>query len=375
MQEIFQNYVNLLALWGVPSRVIQVGLALVAFAAVAGFMVVTVMFMVYLERKILAVLTIRKGPNRVGPFGSLQIIADTVKLLQKEDIIPLAANPVLFSIAPLIAFIPVMVVYGLVPYAAQLIAINVASGLLLVLAISSITAIGIMLGGWASNNKYALIGGMRATAQAISYEIPMVLSALSIVVLSGSMRMTDIVAAQSGGISSLPVLNWNIFSWNLFPGFIGFVVFTICVLAEINRTPFDLPEAESELVSGYNTEYSGLKFAYFFLAEYASFFIMSLIVVTLFLGGSLTPFAGYLLSGICKSLHAPMLVREFAQTLEQAAWLFGKTYAVVLCIIWIRATMPRLRVDHLMEFTWKILMPLSLVNLLIVSIIRISTHH
>ncbi len=321
----------------------------VPFIGVAALLVFVVIFLVLMERKVLAWLTIRKGPNRVGPGGWLQTFADAIKLLFKEDIMSCQANKLLFTLAPIIVFAPVMVIYGLIPFTEHFIAINLAVGLFLVFALSSVTTVGIVLAGWSSNNKYSLLGGMRSAAQAISYEIPLVISVLGIAVLAGSLNMLDIVKAQAGGL----------FNWNIWPAFIGFVVLFICSIAEVNRIPFDLPEAESELVSGYNTEYSGMKFALFFLAEYSALFIISVLIVTLFLGGYTSPLGFYL-------TQIPVLIH-----IEQAFWLVMKTYAIIFTIMWIRATLPRLRADQLMAFSWKFLLPLALVNLVIVAVWKV----
>jgi NADH:ubiquinone oxidoreductase subunit H len=276
-------------------------------------------------------------------------------------------NKILFTLGPVIFFAPVMVIYGLVPFTNNLLAINVAVGVFLILALSSISTVGLVISGWASNNKYSLLGGMRSAAQAISYEIPLVISALSITVLAGSMNMQQIVAGQQGGFAGI---NWNIASWNICPAIIGFAVFFTCSIAEINRVPFDLPEAESELVSGYNTEYSGMKFALFFLAEYAALFIISVVISTLFLGGYLSPFNDYLSVIFLKELlNNPDILNAIVH-LEQAFWIIAKTYSVILAIIWVRATLPRLRADQLMAFSWKFLLPLSLVNLLVLAVFR-----
>ncbi len=319
------------------------------FACIAALMVFVVIFLVLMERKVLAWLTIRKGPNRVGPGGWLQTFADAIKLLFKEDIMSCETNKVLFTLAPIVVFAPVMVIYGLMPFTEHFIAMNLAVGLFLVFALSSITTVGIVLAGWSSNNKYSLLGGMRSAAQAISYEIPLVIAVLSVAVLAGSLNLLDIVKAQSGGL----------FTWNMWPAFIGFVVLFICSIAEVNRIPFDLPEAESELVSGYNTEYSGMKFALFFLAEYAALFIISVLIATLFLGGYTSPLGFYL-------IQIPAFIH-----IEQAFWLVAKTYAIIFVIIWIRGTLPRLRADQLMAFSWKFLLPLALVNLVIVAVWKV----
>ncbi|OGH99852.1 MAG: hypothetical protein A2104_02105, partial [Candidatus Melainabacteria bacterium GWF2_32_7] len=291
---MYELYLSIFNKLGLPEILAQISWPVIPFIGVAALVVIGVLFLVLMERKVLAWLTIRKGPNRVGPFGLFQTIADAIKLLIKEDIMSTESNKILFTLGPIIFFAPIMVIYGLIPYTGNLLAINVAAGLFLILAISSLSTIGLVISGWASNNKYSLLGGMRSAAQAISYEIPLVIAAIGITVLAGSMNMQEIVTKQSGGVAQAALLDWNMFSWNVWPSFIGFIVFFICSIAEVNRIPFDLPEAESELVSGYNTEYSGMKFALFFLAEYAALFILSVLIVTLFLGGYLSPFNNYL---------------------------------------------------------------------------------
>jgi len=291
---MYDLYLSIFNKLHIPVILAQISWPIIPFIGVAAVLVITVLFLVLLERRLLAVLTIRKGPNRVGPDGLFQTVADAIKLLFKEDIMSSETNKILFTLGPIIFFVPVMIIYGMVPYASGMLAINAATGLFLILAISSISTVGLVISGWASNNKYSLLGGMRAAAQAISYEVPLVLSAIGVTVLAGSMNISEIVNKQAGGWADSGILSWNFLSWNIWPAIIGFVVFFICSIAEINRVPFDLPEAESELVSGYNTEYSGMKFALFFLAEYASLFIISVLIATLFIGGYLSPFNDYI---------------------------------------------------------------------------------
>lgn len=355
---------------GIPEIFASLTWTVVPFVGVAVLLIIVVLFLVLMERKVLAWLTVRKGPNRVGPFGFFQTIADAIKLLCKEDIMSKDTDKVLFTIAPIIVFFPTMVIYGLMPFTQTLVAVNLAAGLFLVFALSSLTTVGIVLAGWASNNKYSLLGGMRSAAQAISYEIPLIISVLSIAVLAGSMNLSEIVFMQSGGISDKAFLNWNIFSWNILPAFIGFTVFFICSIAEVNRIPFDLPEAESELVSGYNTEYSGMKFALFFLAEYAALFITAVLTVTLFLGGYLPPLNDYFSVIFFENIIDNPAIIDLFVHIEQGFWITAKTYFVLLIIIWIRATLPRMRADKLMSFAWKFLLPLSLVNLVITAVFK-----
>lgn len=360
MIDFFSYYSLIFKYLNLPQPLATITWPIIPFIMIAIIMVLVVLFLVLLERKLLALFTIRKGPNRVGPWGLFQTIADAIKLLTKEDIISKDTNKVLFTLAPILAFYPVMVVYGLVPFGDGLTAINTATNLFLYIAIGILPVFGIVLAGWASNNKYSLIGGMRSAAQAISYEIPFVLSILGIIVLTGSSNLNEIVKAQSQFHGML--------GWNFIPSFFGMIIFFICALAEINRTPFDLPEAESELVSGYNTEYSGMKFALFFLGEYAALFVISILFSTLFLGGYLSPFGKYisqlLFSNIVPAIFLPLIIYA-----EQVFWVFAKAFFVIFMVIWVRATLPRLRTDRLMNFCWKYLLPSALINLIILALI------
>jgi NADH-quinone oxidoreductase subunit H len=293
---------------------------------------VNALFIIYLDRKVAARMQLRRGPNRVGPLGLLQTVADTVKLLIKEDIVPYAADKALFRVAPVLVLVTTFLVFVVVPFGKGIIGADLDIGLVYFLAVSGLTVIGILAGGWASNNKYSLMGGMRSAAQIVSYEAPAVLTVLSVALLAGSLKMGDIVKAQ-------PVIGYVI----LQP--VGFVLFLVASNAEINRAPFDLPESDSELVSGFVTEYSAMKFAFFFLSEYTNLFLAGAFAATLFLGG----------------WRGPLL--------PPVVWFFIKTYAVVFLLMWIRWTFPRLRVDHLMEFSWKILIPISLANLIVTAVL------
>lgn len=327
------------------------------FCIVAAALIVIVLFLVLAERKILAFLTQRKGPNRVGTWGLLQTIADAIKLLCKENITAKGAEKFMFYLAPLLVFIPVMIVWGLIPFSSEFDFISYSISALLFVTIASIPVLGILLAGYASNNKYSLIGSVRSVAQAISYELPMIFVLLSIVVLASSLNLKQIVLAQTG-IAFL--------GWFIIPSALGFIIFFICAIAELNRCPFDLPEAESELVSGYNTEYSGMKFAFFFLAEYAMMFIMCAFIATLFLGGFLSPFGFYLSEKFISNEFFAQICIYF----EQAFWIFLKTCFLIFCMMWVRATLPRLKSHQLTGFAWKVLLPLSFLNLLVVCIIR-----
>ncbi|GAB6931832.1 NADH-quinone oxidoreductase subunit NuoH [Calditerricola satsumensis] len=315
------------------------------FLASAVAMLLTVLLFVtlaiYFERKVIGWIQLRRGPNRVGPYGILQSVADVLKLLTKEDVIPDKADRTLFVMAPVIAFVPAFAVLAVLPFTETLHFADLGVGLLYYVAVSGITTLGILLGGWASNNKYALLGGMRSVAQMISYEIPLVISVIGVVLLAGSLNLKEIVAAQSGGI-------WN---WFFLKQILGFAVFVVAAIAELNRTPFDLPEAESELVAGYHVEYSGFRFAFFMLAEYVYVFAMSALATILFLGG----------------WHPPVEALDFVPGL---VWFALKFAFCVFFLFWLRATMPRVRVDQLMTFAWKALLPLALANLLVTALVK-----
>ena len=317
---------------GMPPVILDVLFQLAAAAAVGLFLVLNALFIIYFDRKVAARLQVRRGPNRVGPFGIFQTLADTVKLLLKEDIVPVNADRLVFKIAPVLVLVATFMVFVVLPFGKGLIASDINVGVVYLLAISGVTVIGILAGGWASNNKYSLMGGMRSAAQIVSYEVPAVLTLLSVALLAGSLKMGSIVAAQ-------PSLGFIIFQ----P--VGFFLYLIASNAEINRAPFDLPEADSELVSGFVTEYSAITFALFFLAEYTNLFLAAGFAATLFLGGWRGPF------------------------LPPIVWFLIKTYFVVFLMTWGRWTFPRLRVDHLMEFSWKVLVPLALLNLVVTAVL------
>jgi NADH-quinone oxidoreductase subunit H len=291
------------------------------------------------ERKVLGYMQLRHGPNQVGgKWGLLQTVADVLKLLLKEDIIPKAADKPLFIIAPVVAFAPSFMVLATMPFTDKFQFADIGVGLLYYIAVSGLTTFGMLLGGWASNNKYALLGGMRASAQMISYEIPLVMSVLGVILLSGSLNLNDIVAAQENG-------------WFIILQPIGFIVFFIASIAELNRTPFDLPESENELVAGYHVEYSGFRWAFFMLAEYVYLFAMSALITVVFLGGWLAPIS-------------------FLDFIPGAVWFALKFSVVVFVYIWLRATFPRFRADKLMEFGWKVLLPVALANIFLTALIK-----
>ncbi|GAB2721448.1 NADH-quinone oxidoreductase subunit NuoH [Paenibacillus thermoaerophilus] len=320
-----------------PARfALLLGVGVAVLLIVLGF----VTYAIYFERKVLGWMQLRIGPNRTGPLGLLQTVADVFKLLIKEDTIPHKADRGLFILAPALAFVPSFACLAVLPFSENLQLANLNVGLLYYAALSSITTIAIVLGGWASNNKYALLGGMRSAAQMISYEIPLVMSVVGVVLLSGSLNLRNIVEGQLGGF-------WN---WNFIPQIIGFAVFIVAAVSELNRTPFDLPEAESELVAGYHVEYSGFRFAFFMLAEYVYVFAIAALTSVLFLGG----------------WDAPLPVLDI---IPGILWFALKFSFVVFFLIWIRGTLPRVRIDQLMGLGWKVLLPLALANIFITAIV------
>ena len=320
--------------------------------AVTVFILTVVIVLIWLERRLIGMFQIRLGPNRVGPAGLLQPVADAIKVLLKEDIIPSQADKVLFNIAPVLIFVPGLVIWGVVPFAKGWVVADLQVGLFFVIAFGALTSLAILMAGWASNNKYSLIGGLRSTAQAISYELPLILSTLGVVMFAGSFNLTSIVENQH--------------VWYIFLQPVAFIIFFICQLAEVNRTPFDIPEAESELVSGYSTEYSGFKFALFFLAEYVNTFTIGALCAILFLGGWKFPFAESL--GLASYLNQTQWLGPIPLPLP-VFWFLGKVFAVFAVIIWIRASVPRLRADQLMSFAWKFLVPLALFNVLLTGLL------
>ena len=300
-------------------------------------------------------MQIRLGPNRVGPKGMFQSLADTVKLLVKEGMTPGGADKFLFNLAPFIAMIVAMLLMAPIAFAKDFQMWDLNIGVLYVAAISSISVIAILMAGWASNNKYSLMGAMRSGAQIVSYELSGGLAILTIVVLTGSLQVSDIINAQANG--------WWIFKGHI-PAIIAFVIFLIAVTAETNRAPFDLAEAESELTAGFHTEYSGMKFALFFLAEYVNVFIVCAIGATIFLGGWM-PFHIGNWQGF----------NHLMDYIPSSIWFFGKTFFLIFIIMWFRWTFPRLRIDQLLNLEWKYLLPISMFNILLVTLIAIMGWH
>ena len=327
----------------------------IAGVCVIGLFATLGLILVLMERKVSAWMQIRLGPNRVGPKGILQSLADTLKLLVKEGLTPNGADKFLFNLAPFIAMIVAMLLLAPIAFARDFQLWNLNIGVLYVSAVSSISVISILMAGWASNNKYSLMGAMRSGAQIVSYELSAGLAILSIVVLTGSLNLNDIILSQANG--------WWIFKGHI-PVLISFVIFLIAVTAETNRAPFDLAEAESELTAGFHTEYSGMKFALFFLAEYANVFIVCAIGATLFLGGWMPFHIG--------SWHAFNHVMDY---IPSSIWFFGKTFFLIFLIMWFRWTFPRLRIDQLLNLEWKYLLPISMFNILLVTAMAILKWH
>jgi len=323
--------------------------ALVKITIILFGMLGVVSYLIYAERKIAGHIQARTGPNRVGPLGLLQPIADVLKLFFKEEFIPDEANKVIYHLAPMFAVVPALVTFSVVPFGPQdaMRVTDINVGLMLFLAMSSLGVYSITLGGWASNNKYALLGGLRSSAQMISYELAMGLSTIGVLLLAGSLSLRGIVEMQSGPLTILGLQVPFLQNWFVFFQPVAFVVFIITALAETNRAPFDLPEAEAELVAGFHTEYSSMKFGMFFLGEFMNVIAICAIAVTLFLGGWNGPgpaSLGFL-------------------------WFFLKLAVLLFFFIWVRWTFPRLRYDQLMHFGWKVLLPVTLINVVVTALV------
>jgi NADH-quinone oxidoreductase subunit H len=340
---------NFTPTWTIIIEMVMAGVAVISLFALLGLV------LVIMERKVSAWMQIRLGPNRVGPKGMLQSLADTIKLIVKEGLTPDGADKFLFNLAPFIAMIVAMLLLAPIAFASNFQLWDLNIGVLYVSAVSSLSVISILMAGWASNNKYSLLGAMRSGAQIVSYELSAGLSVLAIVVLCGDLKISTIIASQADG--------WWIFKGHI-PVIIAFVTFIIAVTAETNRAPFDMAEAESELTAGFHTEYSGMKFALFFLAEYVNVFIVCAIGATLFLGGPM-PFH---IGGLTDFNH----VMDY---IPSSLWFFGKTFFLIFVIMWFRWSFPRLRIDQLLNLEWKYLLPISMINLLVVTAMAILGWH
>lgn len=335
--------------WALIVEMTIIGLVFLLFYAIVG------LILVYAERKVCAFMQNRVGPNRVGPYGIVQTIADFIKLLMKELVTIKNSDKLLFNIAPFIVIIASFMAIAAIPFAKGLHAIDFDIGILYVIAVTSLGVVGVLLAGWSSNNKYSLIGAMRSGAQIISYELSVGLSLMTIIVLAGTMQFSHIVEMQSTG--------WFIFKGHI-PAVIAFVIFLIASTAETNRGPFDLAEAESELTAGFHTEYSGIKFAFFFLAEYMNMFIVASIAATVFLGGWM-PFHIGGWEGF----------NHIMDYIPPIIWYFGKTAFIIWLMMWFKWTFPRLRIDQLLTLEWKYLLPINLVNILIMAFIVLMGWH
>jgi len=348
--------------FGLPADVahliwLPLPMLLVLVAAVVGVLVT-----VWLERKISAAVQQRIGPEYAGALGVLQPLADGLKLLVKEDIIPARADSLLFTLGPVLVVVPVILSWLIVPFGQNLLVSNVGVGIFLWISLSSIQPIGLLMSGYASNNKYSLLGGLRAAAQSISYEIPLALAVLAIVMMSNSLSTIDIVNQQTGA---------GLLSWNIWRQPVGFLIFWICALAECERLPFDLPEAEEELVAGYQTEYAGMKFALFYLGSYINLVLSALLVSVLYLGGWGFPIPVEWLAGwMGQSVDAP-LVQVITGTVGIVMTVL-KAYLLVFFAILLRWTTPRVRIDQLLNLGWKFLLPLALVNLLVTAALKLA---
>jgi NADH:ubiquinone oxidoreductase subunit 1 (chain H) len=337
-----------------PGWVLVIQCAIVMLLAITLFAVLGLV-LVLMERKVAARMQIRLGPNRVGPGGMFQTAADTLKLLLKEGLTPQGVDRFLFNLAPFVVMTAAMLLLTPIAFAKGFQIWDINIGVLYITAVSSVSVIGILMAGWASNNKYSLLGAMRSGAQIVSYELSAGLSIITIVVLAGSLRMSDIIASQQTG--------WWLFRGHI-PAVIAFVIFIIAVTAETNRAPFDLAEAESELTAGFHTEYSGMRFALFFLAEYINIFIVCAIGATLFLGGWMPLHIGHWQG-----------FNHVMDYIPSSVWFLGKTFFLIFLIMWFRWTFPRLRVDQLLNLEWKYLLPISMFNLLLVTLIAIMGWH
>ncbi|MFY7878538.1 MAG: NADH-quinone oxidoreductase subunit NuoH [Lacibacter sp.] len=338
-----------------PPILAQIAEGLLLGISAIGLFAALGLVLVIMERKVSAWIQLRLGPNRVGPKGMLQSLADTLKLLVKEGMTPGGADRFLFNLAPYIAMMGAMLLLAPLGFAKDFQMWNLNIGILYLSAVSSFGVISILMAGWASNNKYSLLGAMRSGAQIVSYELSAGLSLLAIVVLSGSLNLSEIVYAQETG--------WWLFKGHI-PVIIAFAIYMIAATAETNRAPFDLAEAESELTAGFHTEYSGMKFALFFLAEYINVFVVCAIGATLFLGGWMPLHIGH--------WNAFNHAMDF---IPSSIWFFGKTFFLIFVIMWFRWTFPRLRIDQLLNLEWKYLLPISMVNILLATLIAILGWH
>ena len=334
---------TLMSFWNALPLVIQIGLKI---SVIIGPLMVAILYYTYAERKVLAYMHVRIGPNRVGPGGLLQPIADAVKLLFKEIIIPTNADRYLFVIAPILSVVPALAAWAVIPFTSTLVLADIDASLLYVLALTSFGVYGVIVAGWASNSKYAFLGAMRSAAQIVAYEIAMGFALVGVLMVAGSLNIREIVLAQAGGLHQ----------WYFIPLLPLFVVYLVSGVAETNRTPFDVAEGESEIVAGFHVEYAGMGFALFFLAEYANMILISALAVLLFLGG----------------WHPPFAVVPFTW-IPGIFWFFGKLAVIAFLFLWFRATFPRYRYDQIMRLGWKVFIPITLVWIGVIGIFRFLT--
>lgn len=360
--DLQRSFVELATQFGIPvgaakAMWLPLPMTLILIAAT-----VSIFVTVWLERKISAAAQQRIGPEYAGPLGTLQAAADGVKLLFKEDIVPSKADTILFTLGPALVVIPVFLSFLIIPFGQNLVITDLGIGIFLWIALSSITPIGLLMSGYSSNNKYSLLGGLRAAAQSISYEIPLALSVLAIVMMSNSLSTIDIVEQQSG---------YGILGWNVWRQPVGFIIFWIAALAECERLPFDLPEAEEELVAGYQTEYTGMKFGLFYVGSYVNLVLSALIFAILYLGGWESPIS----VGVLSNLFGVSETTPWLQVITAAIGIMMtviKAYLLVFLAVLLRWTVPRVRIDQLLDLGWKFLLPISLVNLLLTAALKIT---
>jgi len=334
---------TLMSFWNALPLVIQIGFKI---SLIIGPLMVAILYYTYAERKVLAYMHVRIGPNRVGPAGLLQPIADAIKLLFKEIVIPTNADRYLFVIAPILSLVPALAAWAVIPFTGTLVLADIDASLLYVLALTSFGVYGVIVAGWASNSKYAFLGAMRSAAQIVAYEIAMGFALVGVLMVAGSLNLREIVLAQAGGLHQ----------WYFIPLLPLFVVYLVSGVAETNRTPFDVAEGESEIVAGFHVEYAGMGFALFFLAEYANMILISALAVLLFLGG----------------WHPPFAVAPFTW-IPGIFWFFGKLAVIAFLFLWFRATFPRYRYDQIMRLGWKVFIPITLIWIGVIGIFRFLT--
>jgi NAD(P)H-quinone oxidoreductase subunit 1 len=356
------SFIQLLTDFGLPTGVAKTIWIPLPMVLIVGAVTVLALVSTWLERKISAAAQQRIGPEYMGPFGMLVPAADVIKLLFKENMSPAKTDPWLFAIAPLLVFIPVFLSYLIVPFGQNMVITDLNIGVFLWISLSSVAPVGLLMAGYASNNKYSLLGGLRAAAQSISYEIPLALSVLAIAMMSNSLSTIDIVNQQA---------DYGILSWNVWRQPIGFIIFWIAALAECERMPFDLPEAEEELVAGYQTEYGAVKFMLFYAGSYANLVLSSLLVAVIYLGGWESPIPVSLLASWLGISESTPWLQVITASLGIVMTLF-KTYLFIFLAILLRWTVPRVRIDQLLDLGWKFLLPVSLVNLLLTAGLKLA---